>query len=36
MTKRKNKMYTQELKQEAVALLLDHGYSVVRAAESFA
>ena len=34
MTKRKNKVYTQEFKQEAVALVLEQGYSVVQAAES--
>lgn len=34
MTKRKNRVYTNEFKQEAVALVLEQGYSVPRAAAS--
>ena len=34
MTKRKNRVYSNEFKQEAVALVLEQGYSVPRAAAS--
>ncbi len=34
MTKRKNKVYTNEFKQEAVALVTEQGYSVSEAASS--
>jgi len=34
MTKRKNRSYTEEFKQEAVALVTEQGYSVPKAAES--
>jgi transposase len=34
MTKRKNKTYTTEFKQEAVALVTEQGYSVSEAAAS--
>tara|TARA_B100001063_G_scaffold55866_1_gene49800 strand:+ start:377 stop:571 length:195 start_codon:yes stop_codon:yes gene_type:complete len=34
MTKRKNKSYTTEFKQEAVALVTEQGYSVLEAAAS--
>jgi len=34
MTKRKNRTYTAEFKQEAVALVLEQGYSVSKAASS--
>jgi len=34
MTKRKNRVYEPEFKQEAVALVLEQGYSVPDAAES--
>ena len=34
MTKRTNRSYTAEFKQEAVALVLDQGYSVPEAAAS--
>ena len=32
MTKRKNRSYTNEFKQEAVALVLEQGYTVPKAA----
>ena len=34
MTKRKNRSYTDDFKQEAVALVTEQGYSVPRAAAS--
>ncbi len=34
MTKRKNRSYTNEFKQEAVALVTEQGYSVSKAATS--
>ena len=34
MTKRKNRIYTNEFKQEAVALVTEQGYSVPKAAAS--
>ena len=34
MTKRKNRTYTDEFKQEAVALVTEQGYSVSKAAAS--
>jgi transposase len=34
MTKRKNKSYSTEFKQEAVALVIEQGYSVPRVAAS--
>ncbi len=34
MTKRKNRSYTNEFKQEAVALVLEQGYTVPKAAAS--
>ena len=34
MTKRKNKVYTNEFKQEAVALVTEQGYSMSEAASS--
>lgn len=34
MTKRKNKTYSTEFKQEAVALVTEHGYTVTEAAAS--
>lgn len=34
MTKRKNRTYTNEFKQEAVALVTEQGYSVLKAAAS--
>ncbi|WP_156508686.1 transposase, partial [Oleiphilus sp. HI0132] len=34
MTKRKNRSYTTEFKQEAVALVTEQGYSVPKAAAS--
>lgn len=34
MTKRKNRVYTTEFKQEAVALVTEQGYSVPKAAAS--
>lgn len=34
MTKRKNRSYTNEFKQEAVALVTEQGYSVPKAAAS--
>lgn len=34
MTKRKNRVYANEFKQEAVALVLEQGYSVSKAAAS--
>ncbi len=34
MTKRINRSYTAEFKQEAVALVTEHGYSVPKAAAS--
>lgn len=34
MTKRTNKQYPNEFKQEAVALVIEQGYSVVEAASS--
>ena len=34
MTKRKNRSYTQEFRQEAVALVTEQGYSVAKAAAS--
>ncbi|KZN47385.1 transposase [Pseudoalteromonas luteoviolacea NCIMB 1942] len=34
MTKRKNRTYTNEFKQEAVALVTEQGYSVPKAAAS--
>ncbi len=34
MTKRKNRTYTNEFKQEAVALVTEQGYSVSKAAAS--
>ncbi|GGI78459.1 hypothetical protein GCM10009332_14830 [Shewanella gelidii] len=34
MTKRKNRTYTSEFKQEAVALVTEQGYSVPKAAAS--
>ena len=35
MTKRTNRNYTAEFKQEAVALVTEQGYSVTKAAASF-
>lgn len=34
MTKRKNRSYTAEFKQEAVALITEQGYSIPKAAAS--
>ena len=34
-SKRKNKTYTQQFKEETVALVTDQGYSVIEAAEAF-
>ena len=34
MTKRKNKVYTDEFRQEAVALVTEQGYTVIEAAAS--
>jgi transposase len=34
MTKRKNRVYTDEFKQEAVALITEQGYTVIEAAAS--
>ena len=33
-SKRKNKTYTQQFKEETVALVTDQGYSVIEAAEA--
>ena len=34
MTKRKNRVYTEEFRQEAVALVTEQGYTVIEAAAS--
>lgn len=34
LEKRKNKSYSQEFKDDAVLLVLEHGYSVAKAAEA--
>ena len=34
LSKRKNKTYTQQFKEETVALVTEQGYSVIEAAEA--